>query len=79
MGTGDGKIKALLSLVVFVGPINGLQRSRRKGLLALYANSPMISMPFAPYIVAFGRFGIDESWTAREKLGHPARVCGWDD
>ena len=63
---------------VFVRPINGLWRSRRKGLLALYGNSPMISMPFAPSIIAFGRFVIGESWTAREKLGCPARVCDWD-
>ena len=38
----------------------------------------MISMPFAPSIMAFGRFVIGESWTAREKLGRPTRVCGWD-
>jgi hypothetical protein len=56
----------------------GYAGSRRKGLLALFENSPMISMPFAPSIVAFRWFGICESWTAREKLGRPARVGGWD-
>lgn len=50
----------------------------REALLALYENSPIISMSFAPSVIAFGRFVIDESWTAREKLGCPARVCDWD-
>jgi hypothetical protein len=74
----DGKIKALPSLVVFVCSINGLWLSRRKDLLALFGNSPMTSMPFAPYIIVFRRFVIRESWTAREKLGCLARVCDWD-
>jgi hypothetical protein len=74
----DGKIKAMPPLVVFVRSINGLWRSRWKGLVALYENSPMISMPFAPSIIAFRRFVIGESWTAREKLGCPVRVCDWD-
>jgi hypothetical protein len=47
-------------------------------LLALFENSPMISVPFAPSIIVFGRVVIDESWTAREKLGLPTRVCGWN-
>lgn len=29
-------------------------------------------------IIAVRRFVIRESWTAREKLGCPARVCDWD-
>jgi hypothetical protein len=49
-----------------------------EALLALYENSPMISMPFAPSIIAFGRFVIGESWTAREKLGCPGRAYDWD-
>jgi hypothetical protein len=56
----------------------GYRGSRRKGLLALYENSPMISVPFAPSGVAFGPLVIGESWTAREKLGCPARVRDWD-
>jgi hypothetical protein len=50
----------------------------QEALLALYENSPMISMTFAPSVIAFGRFVIGESWTAREKLGCPARVYDWD-
>jgi hypothetical protein len=73
--SSDGKIKALPSLVVFARLINRLWRYRRKGLLALYENSPMISMPFAPSIVAFGRFGIGEGWTAREKAEWPLVGC----
>jgi hypothetical protein len=50
----------------------------QKGLLALYENSSMISMHFAPSSIAFRWFVIRESWTAREKLGRPAHVHGWD-
>jgi hypothetical protein len=78
-GDGDGKIKALPSLVVFALLISRLWRSRRKGLLALYGNSSTISMVFALSIAVFGQFVAGESWTAREKLGRPARVCGWDN
>jgi hypothetical protein len=35
-------------------------------------------MTFALSVIAFGRFVIGESWTAREKLGCQARVCDWD-
>jgi hypothetical protein len=76
---GDGKIKALPSLVDFVRSINGLWRSCRKDLLALFGNSPMISIPFAPSSIAFGPLVIGESWTAREKLGCPGHVYDWDN
>jgi hypothetical protein len=72
----DGKIKASRSLGVFVRLISGLWRPRQKGLLALYENSPMISMLFAPSIIVFGRFVIRESWTAREKRHHPVCASG---
>jgi hypothetical protein len=51
----------------------------RRSLLALYENWPMISMPFAPSIVAFGRFVIGESWTAREKRGRLSCVMDWNN
>lgn len=35
----------------------------------------MISMPFAPSIVAFRPPGIGGSWTAREKAGWPLVGC----
>jgi hypothetical protein len=79
VGGVDGKIKALPSLVVFVRSINGLWRSRWKDLLALFGSSPMISMPFVPSSIAFGRLAIGQSWTAREKLGCPGRVYDWDN
>lgn len=51
----DGKIKALLSLGAFcLSGQWGYCGSRRKGLLALFGNSAMISMLFAPSSVAFG-------------------------
>jgi hypothetical protein len=45
-------------------------------LLGLFDQSPMKLMAFAPSAVASGLFAVGESWTARQKLGHPARASG---
>jgi len=61
------------SLVVFVGPINGLECSRRRGLLALYANSPMISTIQAPSAPHCGKRGPERGG------GRPGGEPRWKD
>jgi hypothetical protein len=39
----------------------------------------MISTAITPSIIAFGRLGIGESWTAREKAGWPLVGYLWRD
>ena len=58
---GAGNIKRAVRVTV-LGTLCGFVLLTLVGLIAFI---------FAPSIVAFGRFGLRESWTAREKAGWP--------
>jgi hypothetical protein len=75
----DGKIKAMRSLVGFSRLISELQQFQRRSRLAPFDEMTMKSMSFAPSIVVFEQVNVGDSWTAREKLGHPARAVDWND
>jgi len=75
----DGKIKALLSLFAFCSSDQWVMAALAgRACWRFFENSPMISMPFAPPVIASRWFGICENWTAREKLGRPDGVGDWD-